>query len=619
MAESPRRRRRVVKPPTRRPSAARGKPAYVGGPPQADEAARRQTARSSFLAEFSAELAEAGTDLRTTLDLIVHRVGRLLDDYCSIRLVSEDGRWLQLLAVHDRDSELERLVRETMVDVEVRGEGQPMIETTMQRGESLCVPHLDLESFLELFQDEQRALLRRLAPHSMVSVPLRVRGRTIGTLSLMRYVPGRPPYGPDDLSLLEELAHRAALAIANVHLLQHLEDRVKQRTAELQSANDALHKEVRQRQLAEAQILRAQHDLREFIDHMSTMNAKVAPDGTLLLLNRIAAAGTGLSPDELKQTKFLDGHWWTYDPQVRARVAEGFRRCLAGEQVSYEENVHVFEQTVPISFGMTPVLDDSGRVSYVVAEGRDISAQKHAEAALHQRTAELETANKELEAFTYSVSHDLRAPLRAIEGFSRILADEHAEHLNPDALKLMERIRANTRQMERLIGDLLSFSRLGRHAVARDRIDTAKLVEGVLVDLRSETAGRRVEFEVGALPACYADAALLKQVYLNLLSNALKYTRTREVARIEIGSYPYEEAPVFFVRDNGVGFDMQFANRLFGVFQRLHRAEEFEGTGVGLAIVQRIVYRHGGRVWAESSPDQGATFSFTLGEQGATS
>jgi len=225
---------------------------------------------------------------------------------------------------------------------------------------------------------------------------------------------------------------------------------------------------------------------------------------------------------------------------------------------------------------------------------------------------ELEAANKELEAFSYSVSHDLRAPLRAIDGFSRILMEDHAPQLAPEALRYLQLVRDNTKQMGNLVDDLLAFSRLSRQPLRKQSVKTTALIRQVLDEIRAETDGRQVEFKVAEMSECQADPNLLKQVWINLLSNALKYTRKREAARIEIGWKKENDEQVFFVKDNGVGFDMKYTHKLFGIFQRLHRSEDYEGTGVGLAIVQRIVHRHGGRVWAEAQVDNGATFYFSL-------
>ena len=230
-----------------------------------------------------------------------------------------------------------------------------------------------------------------------------------------------------------------------------------------------------------------------------------------------------------------------------------------------------------------------------------------------ERTAQLEAANKELEAFSYSVSHDLRAPLRAIDGFSRILLRDGEAEFSAKSRRYLQLVRDNTQQMGRLIDDLLAFARLSRQPLQKQHIAMGDLVRQALQELANDQEGRALTISLGELGECDADQSMLKQVWINLLANAIKFTRQRAAASVEIGCDERDGERVYFVRDNGVGFDMQYVHILFGVFQRLHRAEEYEGTGVGLAIVQRIIVRHGGRVWAESVEHQGATFYFTLG------
>lgn len=231
-----------------------------------------------------------------------------------------------------------------------------------------------------------------------------------------------------------------------------------------------------------------------------------------------------------------------------------------------------------------------------------------------ERTAQLESANQELEAFSYSVSHDLRAPLRAIDGFSQAVLEDYGPQLPDSGQRQLHIIREGAQRMGVLIDDLLTFSRLSRSPMTRRAVDCEKLVRDSLEDLQGQRAGRQIELRIGALPPCTGDPALLKQVWINLLSNALKYSRESQPAIIEVGWQPGGKLHqlVYFVRDNGTGFDMRYAGKLFGVFQRLHRAEDYEGTGVGLAIVQRVIHRHGGRIWAEAAVGRGATFYFTL-------
>jgi signal transduction histidine kinase len=243
------------------------------------------------------------------------------------------------------------------------------------------------------------------------------------------------------------------------------------------------------------------------------------------------------------------------------------------------------------------------------------TSQEELEQRVAQRTAELDATNKELEAFTYSVAHDLRAPLRHIQGFADLLMETFASQLEPEAKKYLQRIGEGTQQMGRLIQDLLSLAQVGRQEPRLQVTGLNSLVQEVLRDLKNETENRDIRWQVGELPFVDCDPGLMKQVFYNLLSNAAKYTRPRNPAIIHIGQMSVEGQPVNFVRDNGVGFNMKYAPKLFGVFQRLHRKEDFEGTGVGLATVQRIIHKHGGRIWAEAEIDKGATFFFSLAAQ----
>ena len=256
-------------------------------------------------------------------------------------------------------------------------------------------------------------------------------------------------------------------------------------------------------------------------------------------------------------------------------------------------------------------------VAYSV--GRDVTESRMQEeeirilnASLKQRVEETLSANKELEAFSYSVSHDLRAPLRGIDGFSRILMEEYAPTLGKEGLRLLGKVIENSRQMGELIDDLLQYSRLGRKEVETSLVDMESLARDAIQEVRKDRPDCTAELHLGSLPPARGDRSLLKQVWLNLISNAVKYSSKKKEARIDISGENGAGDCVYHVRDNGVGFDMKYSDKLFGVFQRLHSTRDFEGTGVGLAIVQRVIQRHGGRVWAEGQPDAGAVFHFSI-------
>lgn len=294
-------------------------------------------------------------------------------------------------------------------------------------------------------------------------------------------------------------------------------------------------------------------------------------------------AGTSFGRDVIQAgaQDYISQEWLTPEGLQRAIENAGYRWAVARELMERERE----------------------------AEARIRRLNAELEDRVKQRTVQLEAANQELEAFSYSVSHDLRAPVRAIDGFSRILQEDHSASL-PDAAKdFLKEISDNSKYMGQLIDDLLNFSRLGRQALRMATIPTESLVRQCIDGLGGDVCA---DFRIARLPHCHGDVSLIKQVWINLLGNAVKYSRRSRPPIVEVGCVHSEKEVVCFVKDNGVGFDMRYVHKLFGVFQRLHRQEDYEGTGVGLAIVQRIIHRHGGRVWAESKPGEGATFYFSL-------
>ena len=301
-------------------------------------------------------------------------------------------------------------------------------------------------------------------------------------------------------------------------------------------------------------------------------------------------------------------------PQILAQIR-------AGKRIAHYETVRVRKDGVrlDVSLSISPVRDGSGRIVGAATIARDIGERKRAEAEraeltrqLARYTAELEAANRELEAFSYAVSHDLRAPLRSIDGFSQALLEDYGDRLDAPGQDYLRRVRAATQRMGELIDDLLELARVTRAELRREPVDLSELARGIVERLREAEPGRQVEFVIAGALAAEGDPRLLRIVLENLLGNAWKFTSGRPNARIEFGSADRDGERVYFVRDNGVGFDMAYAQRLFGAFQRLHTSAEYPGTGVGLATVQRIIHRHGGRIWAEAQPEAGATFSFAL-------
>jgi PAS domain S-box-containing protein len=359
----------------------------------------------------------------------------------------------------------------------------------------------------------------------------------------------------------------------------------------------------------------------------------ISLEGKITDVNRAAEEATGIPRSSLIETDFAN--YFAVPGQAR----EGFRQVLdCGQVADYPLAIRHASGGVMDSLCHASVYrDENGAVAGVCGVARDITERKrveeelvvyrqHLEDLVAKRTAEilassknledanksLATANQELETFAYSVSHDLRTPLRAVDGFSRILMEEYAPKLDTEGQRIVSVVREGTRKMAQMIDDILAFSRAGRQEIAPAEVDMEESVRAALKDLEPAVAGRNIKLDIQPLPASHGDAPMLRRVWTNLLDNAIKFTRHQPDAVIEVGARAGEGETVYYVKDNGVGFDMQYSNKLFGVFQRLHGQNEFPGTGIGLAIVKRIVARHGGRVWAEGKVGQGATLYFTL-------
>ena len=369
--------------------------------------------------------------------------------------------------------------------------------------------------------------------------------------------------------------------------------------------------------------------LRTILDNMEERLFVCDPEGKVLEANE--AARKTFPPDkrmvvpsvfdvgELVEVFELDG-------RPLPRFEWPISRVLRGEHVHSAETRVRFPATGEervLSSNGAPVWDRSGNIVMGVLTSEDITERKQADEEIRklnaeleqrvlERTAELTASNKELEAFSYSVSHDLRAPLRHIDGFSRMLLERYSAQLDAKGQHYLEEVRAGAQKMARLVDELLALSRVGRQELRLQIIGLNSLFEEARTELMKDTGDRHFEWKIAVLPFVACDLTLMRQAVTNLLSNAVKYTRPREQAVIEVGQMEQGNETVVFVRDNGVGFEMKYVDKLFGVFQRLHRTEDFEGTGVGLATVQRIIGKHTGRIWAEAELDKGATFFFTV-------
>jgi PAS domain S-box-containing protein len=431
---------------------------------------------------------------------------------------------------------------------------------------------------------------------------------------------------------------RAQLQAMNTSLEQRVDERTaalqseigEHRQAKVQLAGQAeelsrqAEELVRSGQALEAQTL----ILRSVLDSMAEGLVAADEQGKFVIWNPAAQKILGLGASDLPSQKWTEHYGLYLADTVTPFPTDQLPlvRAIRGETSTAE----MFVRNPAVAGGVWieasggPLKDKDGTVRGGVVAFRDITQRRAAEGEIQklndelearvlQRTSQLEASNKELEAFTYSVSHDLRAPLRHISGYSKILDEEFGTTLSSGGQHYLQRIREGTHRMGQLVDELLSLAQMGRRPLSLQMTGLDSVVKEVVALLEPEIKDREVEWRISGLPFVECDPILIKQVFQNLIENALKYSRPRPKALIEVGCTEKDGTQVFFVRDNGVGFNMKYADKLFGVFQRLHRAEDFEGTGIGLATAQRVVHKHGGRIWAEAELEKGATFYWTLG------
>ncbi len=415
----------------------------------------------------------------------------------------------------------------------------------------------------------------------------------------------------------EEIAQRATA---------ELEAKIAERTKDLTKANEELRREIEERKRAEAALVESEERFRLLIEGVSDYGIYMLdPQGHIASWNEGAKNIKGYLPEEIIGKHY--SCFFTDEDIATGKPMQELEQAVARGRLEFEEwRVRKDGSRFWGAVLLTPLRDEGGQVRGFSKVTRDITERKQAEKfrrevsirlerRVAERTAQLEAANKELEAFSYTVSHDLRAPLRHIDGFVQLLTKREAKKLDPTSVRYLHIVAEAANKMGKLIDELLALSRTGRADMKLQRIELNSLLDEVKRELAPMMSNRKIRWDVSRLPSVEGDSTLIKLVLTNLLSNAIKYTKPRREALIEVGFSSGENGhAVIFVKDNGVGFNMKYKEKLFGVFQRLHRDEEFEGMGIGLATVRRIIHKHGGKVWAESELDRGATFYFSVKE-----
>lgn len=413
---------------------------------------------------------------------------------------------------------------------------------------------------------------------NVLFAPLKSNGDVVGLIGLSNKPGG---FNADDLRIVSSIGEITSIGLMNSWTMESLQHSEEQFRSVVQTANDAI--------------------------------VSIDMAGDILFWNRRAELIFGYSAEDVagrSMTMIMPERFREAHKAGLNRVSSGGESRILGKTTVEVAGLKKDGTEFPIELSLSRWTGKDGL--FFTGVIRDVTERKGMEEELSRKAEQLEAANKELEAFSYSVSHDLRVPLRAISGFSNILAEEYVEKLDDEGKRFLRIIIDNVQRMDALISDLLLFSRMGRKELVHSDVDIEGMVRSTFQELIAGIKGRSFDFNVGPLCKARGDRTMLQQVIVNLLSNAIKFTSHNENAKIEVGCYKNENENVHFIKDNGVGFDMKYSDKLFGVFQRLHSIEEFEGTGVGLAVSKRIIERHGGRMWGEGVVNEGATFYFSI-------
>lgn len=553
--------------------------------------------RRSRLLQVAAEVSRAASAIlepavlsQQVVELVQNRFGLY---YVGLFLVDERGEEVVLRAA---TGEAGRAMLEA-------GHRFPIGNSSMV---GWCVANRRARIALDVGEDAVR-FNNPLLPgtRSELALPLISRGQVLGALTIQSEQ--EAAFSDEDIETFQTMADQLANAIQNARLYEQLQQELEERKrAEMQvrQLNAELEDRVERRTLA---LKASEERFRALADNNPLRIRRYDREGRYLYANRIS----DLPDFEPEQ---LIGKTIREVLADKPDLVEFAERCIrqvfeTGQPMQTE---YQFDENSFALWYLTPEFGPDGQVISVVTTTLDISDRRRMEDELRARTLELQASNRELESFSYSVSHDLRAPLRALDGFSRILLEDFHDSLPEKAQHYLRRIREAAQQMNQLIDDMLRLSRISRAELRRDPVNLSELAQQIVETLRAQDPGRPARISIEDNLLVYGDAGLLRLALENLLNNAWKFSVHANPTEITVGKTLMNGREAFFIRDNGVGFDMRYADKLFGVFQRLHSPSEFPGTGVGLAIVQRVIHRHGGQIWAESAPGQGATFYFTL-------
>jgi PAS domain S-box-containing protein len=544
-----------------------------------------QANRLKALAAASRAFLESAQDYQATLDMIVRQVAESLGDFCAIRLLSNDGERLEMAAIHDIDPQTREathlLLTSAPLPVDEPNLSQPFLESPR----AILLPKNSQNQLLASVQPEYQSKLKHLESHSQIIVPIHSRRQVIGFLIIARK-PASPVFKKQDLELAKDMANWTALALNNARLFKQL-----------------------QNELAERE--RAEEQFRLVVEAAPSAMIVVNQRGKIILVNSRTQELFGYRREELLGSP------------IEMLVPERLRSQHPEYQASFFANPEARPMGagrdlfglrkdglgIPVEIGLTPLKTRDGMVA--LASIIDITQRKRAEDEIKRTLIEVTRSNEELEQFAYVASHDLQEPLRMVSSYLQLLSRRYQGKLDSDADEFIAFAVEGANRMKVLINDLLTFSRVGTRGKEFEPVALEHVLELVEKNLQITIEETGALITRDPLPEIMADNSQMVQLFQNLIENAIKF-RGQTRPKIHIGANRQADSWLLFVRDNGIGFEAQFAERIFIIFQRLHTRNEYSGTGIGLAICRKIVERHGGRIWVESHPEEGATFYFTL-------